>query len=170
MLIKTGGGVPFLLDPTPTAQKRLLAFTNQRQQQRSVVGMDVAAMRRAAQQQTNGGHGPWRILGSFRAPKDCTKRIFEDLYATAAKKFIRRAEQEGLELYTGYKPVLELLPGQNPAIDALTNRVLLDEREVIIRAWFTCRKPDMKAGIELPVEIFEPLSVGPTPREGMNNA
>ena len=151
MLIKTDRGIPFLLDPTPTAQKRLLAFTRQRQQQHSVVGMDVAAMRRAAHAQTNGGHGPWQILGSFRAPKDCSKHIFEGLY-------------------TGYKPVLELIPGQNPAIDALTNRVLLDEREVIIRAWFTCRKPDMKAGIELPVEIFEPLSVGPAPQEGLNDA
>ena len=149
---------PALLDPIPTAEKRVERYNaalrnvqRPRVARRELPGLDIAAL--AAKY--GGGDAQNRTqlrTGSFKVPIRCSRDRWERMRNHAAEKFLRALEGQGWQVSK-----LTAEPGVYPYRDILTGTDDPDFREMLLVAECGLRKEPEAVVISLDPEDVEPI-------------
>ncbi len=167
MLIKAAPLVDAADNPTKTADKRLREFMPRldwerlRYQERreiTIPGVNLASVKREW-----GPHnaGKPRIEeATFRVSVGITWPLYERERNEAVAKFLKVMDSKGYDLkpWPGRKQPIIVSPGVYPAVDLYTGLPLIGEREFIIRAHFSMRRPKLIT-LEFESELFQPTTI-----------
>ncbi len=153
-----------LRNPTPTADKRVRAFTDRvRAMERrplipmkSAAALNVAALQRKYDPSL--AHHPRIQTATFRVPVGCTPAHLHQLKLAALKKLIQALDKMGWEAVVDSQHPVQDQQGVYPARDLANNTQLLDQREWLIQAWFRFRNPQPQR-IELLAEDVAPVAM-----------
>lgn len=91
--------------------------------------------------------------GSFRAPLGMRGPTFGAHCAEMAKRWMEEMRRRGFDVLSSTR--VDIVPGPYPARDLATGLSLLGEREMLVRAQFVERQPEV-IRLELPGGLFEP--------------
>ena len=120
--------------------------------------VDVARIQRELD--ATSPYAPRLKMGTFKAPIGMRGSQFEKLRNERVQVFADHLYRQGWDLMRSRR--IEVWPGPNPARDLATGLPLLGEREFIVRAWFTHRRPE-PLRIELPGELLAPIQLARLP-------
>jgi hypothetical protein len=157
MLLGTSELVPFLVAPEFTGAKRLRSWLSKPDPEPSFVApLDIEALRR--KYGPDSGYRPWMREATFRVPygQGMRKDTLDRLVKEKVDLYINAMSGQGFDVDTTQK--IRVYPGMCPSVDMLSGLPLLGERDLIIRAWFVCRKPRVER-LELERALFEPTVV-----------
>lgn len=153
-----------LKNPTPTADKRIRAFTERvrrtpRRQgpaTRELPGLNVAALQ--AKYGADRAHLPRAISATFKVPVGCSTHHLETLKKEAFLRFCGQLMAMGWEPVVDSQHPVQDAPGVYPARDMLDGTLLLDQREWLLRVWFRFKNPQPQR-IELAPEDVAPVAL-----------
>lgn len=155
---------PALDNPTPTAQKRLDAWTDRIDWEKlkthkpegpkDIPGLDVATLQ--AKYGPHTAYWPREHWGTFRAPLGATRAQFERIKYESVKRWLEHMDREGWQFRSEYR--IQVCDGQYPAYDLRDRVALFDEKQFNVRAWFTKRAPET-IRYELDPLVVEPFRV-----------
>lgn len=152
--IHLGDVVPALDNPEPTAAKLGRRYADA-SDHGGPTGADAEVApidrRRIKDTVTNARAPKWQT-GSFRAPLGMRGPTFGAHCSEMAKKWLAEMQRRGFDVCSSSR--IDVLPGPYPAKDLATGLSLLGEREMLVRAQFVERRPEVVT-LELPGGLFE---------------
>ena len=158
--VHLGDVVPALDNPEPTETKLGRAWgrgidwdrINDTASEPSVAESPGLDRRRLAASVENARAPQWHT-GSFRAPLGMRGPTFGAHCAEMAKRWLEEMRRRGFDVCSSTR--IQIDPGPYPAKDLATGLALLGEREMLVRAQFVERQPEM-IRMELPSGLFAP--------------
>jgi hypothetical protein len=115
--------------------------------------------RRLARGVETAGAPKWHT-GSFRAPLGMRGPTFGLHCAEMTKRWLREMQARGFDVWSATR--INVTPGPYPAVDLHTGLKLVGEREMLVRAQFVERQPEVIT-LELPGGLFEAWRPTPLP-------
>lgn len=101
----------------------------------------------------------WRG-GTFRCPLGIRGPVFNAHCTEQVKRFIEEERRRGFDVWSSTRIQIDM--GPYPATDLATGLKLLGEREMLVRAQFVEREPEVIT-LELPGGLFRPWRPAPLP-------
>lgn len=157
--VHLGDVVPALDDPEPTARKlgrawgRTIDWSRLGDASEPSVAesapLDLGRMADAVKT----ARAPRWHTGSFRAPLGMRGPVFGKHCAEMAKRWLEEMRRRGFDVCSSTR--VQIDPGPYPAKDLATGLSLLGEREMLVRAQFVERHPEV-VRLELPRELLRP--------------
>lgn len=158
--VHLGDVVPALDNPEPTETKLGRAWgrgidwdrVNDTASEPSVAESAPLDVQRMAASVENARAPRWHT-GSFRAPLGMRGPAFGSHCAEMAKRWLEEMRRRGFDVCSSTR--IQIDPGPYPARDLATGLSLLGEREMLVRAQFVERHPEV-VRLELPGELLRP--------------
>lgn len=165
--IHLGDVVPVLENPEPTETKLGRRFGQQidwdaiaETASEPSVAEDAPLDRRRLARCVETARAPkWRG-GTFRCPLGMRGPVFNAHCTDQVRRWIEEERRRGFDIWGSTR--IQIDPGPYPATDLATGLKLLGEREMLVRAQFVERQPEVVT-LELPGGLFEAWRPTPLP-------
>jgi hypothetical protein len=165
--VHLGDVVPGLVAPEPTEQKLGRKFGQSIDWDKIAETAsepspteDVPLDKRRFAQGVEAARAPQWRGGTFRCPLGIRGPAFDSHCRAHVGKWIEEERRRGFDVWSSTRIQIDL--GPYPATDLATGLKLLGEREMLVRAQFVEREPDV-VRLELPGGLFRPWRPTPLP-------